>query len=210
MKQISMIAMIAALGLGSVAPAFAQGGPMGQGGAMGQGEMPVFAEIDANADGLVTFDELEAGFAARFAENDTNGDGALDTDELLAVIIARGQARMEMMAENGYGQGNGEHGNRNRGGNPEQMAERFADRAPIMAERMIERMDRDANGTLSVDEARPANLAEMFARVDSDDDGSISEWEWAQARDMMAQRGGRGDHERGGRGGHGGHGGHGN
>ncbi len=46
-------------------------------------EMPAFEDLDINADGAVTSDEIEAAMqardTARFAETDTNGDGVVTT-----------------------------------------------------------------------------------------------------------------------------------
>ena len=47
----------------------------------------------ADADGVVTVDEIRALEAAKFAEADTNGDGVLDQDELLEHAVAQMRER---------------------------------------------------------------------------------------------------------------------
>lgn len=59
-----------------------------------RGPMFQFEEIDANADGKITQDEIDAHAAARFAEADTNGDGTVSQDEMLARMEAQRQERM--------------------------------------------------------------------------------------------------------------------
>lgn len=64
------------------------------------------------------------------------------------------------------------------------------------AEAMIQRMDRDQDGSLSAEEMTPADhRAEMFERIDADGDGMISQEEFATLREDMQGR--RGDAFRG-------------
>ena len=49
-----------------------------------------FATVDANADGSITLEELQALPAAKFAEADTDGDGVLSAEELNAQVTAHG------------------------------------------------------------------------------------------------------------------------
>jgi Ca2+-binding EF-hand superfamily protein len=66
----------------------------GPGGLLG-GMLPDFTTLDADANGQITTEELDAAQAARFATADANTDGGLSADEIIAQIEAR---RAEMMA----------------------------------------------------------------------------------------------------------------
>ncbi len=66
----------------------------GPGGLLG-GLMPDFAALDADANGQITAEELDAARAARFSSADGNTDGGLSADEIVAQLAAR---RAEMMA----------------------------------------------------------------------------------------------------------------
>lgn len=76
------------------------GGPMGD--KMG-GPGFDFAAIDANSDGKITPEEVEAFKAARLAEIDTNADGKLSAEELIAgrekAEAAHKTARAEAMVK---------------------------------------------------------------------------------------------------------------
>ena len=63
-------------------PAVAQDG--GEGPRGPRGPMIQFEAMDANNDGKITQDEIEAHAAARFAETDTNGDGTISIEEMVA------------------------------------------------------------------------------------------------------------------------------
>lgn len=73
--------LIGALSAAMLATAVQAHGPRG---GEGPGARPAFEELDANSDGQLTPDELEAFRAARFTEADTDGDGALSPEEMLA------------------------------------------------------------------------------------------------------------------------------
>lgn len=47
-----------------------------------------FEEVDANADGLLSTEELQAHREARFAATDTDGSGSLSRDEIEARMLA--------------------------------------------------------------------------------------------------------------------------
>lgn len=135
-------------------------------------EMPTFEELDANGDGAVTTDEINAAMQARadarFAEMDTDGDGALSAEELVAQADADRAARMaERIA------GHIEKADTNGDGllQPDEVGARSEDRSGPGAER-------------------------MFERFDADDNGSLSAEEFAQALERMAERGDRGDRDR--------------
>ena len=87
LKTISAVALATALGLGAAGIAQAQ---MARG---GDHQPMTFEELDANGDGSISPDEIQALAASRFAERDTSGDGVLDADELLAAMTASAMER---------------------------------------------------------------------------------------------------------------------
>ena len=138
------------------APAFAQ---------QAGGEPPrlIFQELDADGNGEVTLEELQAAGEARFARADTDGDGALSRDELLAQGQARAEARVD---------------------------------------RMLERLDANGDGQLTVAEMEEAregrgfgrrgpNPERMFERLDADGDGSVTEAEFDEGVARFLERMGR-------------------
>lgn len=129
-----------------------------------------FATLDANADGALTPEDMATLQAERFAAADTDGDGALSEAEMVA--------RATVEAD-------------------ERQAARMAERAA----QTIERMDTNGDGLLQADEMAEGperGIERMFARFDTDEDGSISEAEFDAAQAKMAERGeGRGDRDGG-------------
>jgi len=93
MNKFTKSAIIAVISVGVVGAAFASEGKNRHGGGM----YKHFDEIDANADGFVTQDEMTAHHAAKFAEKDTDGDGALSKDEMKASMMARMEKRLDHM-----------------------------------------------------------------------------------------------------------------
>ncbi len=75
---------------------------------------------------------------------------------------------------------------------------RMEDRATEMSTRMIERMDSDGDGLLTVAEmaARPAPVR-MFGMIDADGDGAVTEAEIAAAQEKMTEMRGSGEGGRG-------------
>lgn len=174
-------------------PASARGPLSGAFGADGYGARgglfaATFADLDLNADGQITEEDLLAGAEARLAEIDSDGNGLISAEEFAASAQARIAERMQ-------GRTMGP-----RGMTAETMAAR-------MAERMIGQRDSDKDGALSLAELAPqTGFARMIDRFDTDDDNAISQAEYDAAKAEMdgrsAKRGDRGD--RGNRGGHGG------
>ncbi len=101
-------AIILALAAGSLPLSAQDRGDRGHG---PRGPRIDFEEVDANQDGKITQEELQAHAAARFAAADTDGNGTLSVEEMIARAEAqraermmRGAERMiERMDQNGDG-----------------------------------------------------------------------------------------------------------
>lgn len=139
-------------------PMMGQGyGPVGQGGPMMADDAPLggawpridLKRFDANGDGKISLDEIQAGRKAEAAALDANGDGKLSADELVAGemrriqtrVEARVKARIEALDTDGDG-----------------MLSAAELAMPPAPSRMFERFDANNDGVLSDDElaaARP-------------------------------------------------------
>ncbi len=143
-------------------PAFAQPGGHGE---RGQGpRIPiVFSELDANGDGVITQEEMDARKAAKFAEIDTDGDGQLSADELMAQQAKQEENRRMKRAE--------------------RMIERLDanDDGLVSAEEMASH------------EGERGKRGSLFERADLDDDGKVTEEEFktAMAKAKKFREGGR-------------------
>jgi Ca2+-binding EF-hand superfamily protein len=113
-----------------------EGGPKGP-----HGGMPKFEEMDANNDGQLSKDEMDAFAKAHFAKMDANNDGLLSAEEMAqdgANKMMRRQERMiSRMDQNDDGLLSFDEINA-------KMAQR--------GEKMFERLDADGDGLLSKDE----------------------------------------------------------
>jgi hypothetical protein len=147
-----------------------------------------FPDLDADASGLITVEDLQANAKARFDEADANKDGQLDLDEMKAQAKARMDERLKAAEE---------AGRMGRRGTPDAAA--IEKRMGWMAEEMLDRRDADKSGTLSYDEVSPdtAKLDRMIDRFDTDDDNAISEAEFDAAQKEMWMRGKGRDGQRG-------------
>jgi len=107
----------------------------------GYGQRPAFEEVDANGDGKITQEEMQARAATRFGEADSDGDGAISRDEMLAQAMARAEKRVDRM----MGRLDADDDGTVSKGEMQQMRDKRMGR-------MIERMDTDGDGALSKEE----------------------------------------------------------
>jgi Ca2+-binding EF-hand superfamily protein len=142
-------------------------------------------------------DEGERGpkMAEMFASFDADKDGKVTQDE-----IAAHRAAMFTAADT----------NKDGTLSTDELAARelarFTETLPDRTARMLDRQDANGDGSLSADEIGEGPMEDHFARIDSDNDGAISQAEAEAAMDRMADRGGKRKH--GDKGDHGGdHGG---
>jgi len=112
-----------------------------------------FDETDANKDGFITQAEIAAHRAARFATQDTDGSGDLSKEELSAHMKAKAAERGRTLNDK---------------------------RAARRIDRMFKRLDKDANGVLTLAELPTRD--KRFDRVDANDDGKISRAEADSAK----------------------------
>lgn len=131
-------------------------------------DAPAFSDVDANADGGVTLQEIQAAMEARkdarFAQTDTNGDGALSAEEMIAMADTNRQERMAS-----------------------RIAEHI-ERADTNGDGMLQADEVAAQG----EGRRAPNPERMFERLDDNDDGTLSEAEFAKMGEGRRDRGDRG------------------
>lgn len=149
MTSYALVAILAAVSLaGGAAIAKGMGhGPMGA-----RMDAAGFAKIDADKDGEVTMEEMQAHRAARFDAADTNGDGMLSVDEMAARMRDQADYRAARMVERMDSDGDGmlaademrRHGGRKGKSQGKDHAKR--------AERFFDRADADNSGGLSLAE----------------------------------------------------------
>lgn len=161
-------ALILALGVTAL-PAMAQDsgdGPRGPRGPMFQ-----FEEIDANSDGKLTREEIEAHAAARFADADTDGDGQLSAAELVARMEKQSDERIQRRVE-----GMIEHRDANDDGmlSADEMGPRNKDR-------MFSRLDANDDGEISKAEMEQAR-EKMHKRFGEHRKGERGHGDWKKPR----------------------------
>ncbi|MEL7345992.1 MAG: EF-hand domain-containing protein, partial [Pseudomonadota bacterium] len=111
--------------------------------AEGRGQMrggPDFATLDANGDGALTADDIQAASDARFAELDTDGDGSISEAE----YVARAAALASERAAQAFARLDADED----GSLSRDVLEARAGRASGMAARMIERQSRGPRDVL--------------------------------------------------------------
>ena len=147
MKRTVLISSLTALALAGTALAAVAASDDKPGRAEHRGDrvmMLPFEDIDADADGKITPEEMQAHAELRFEEADADKDGLLDATEMQAQMLARATARIaersarmiERMDRDGDGKLSAEE---MRAGPRE--GDRFA--------RMLSRLDKDEDGALS-------------------------------------------------------------
>lgn len=131
-------------------PAVAQDG--GEGPRGPRGPMIQFEAMDANNDGKITQDEIDAHAAARFAETDTNGDGTISIEEMVARMTTERAERIQKGAERMI-----ERRDANNDGvlSADEMG-------PRNGNRMFERLDANSDGAITKEEMEEAR--ERFAK----------------------------------------------
>ena len=117
-----------------------------------------FEKLDANADGFVTAEEMEAVRLARFTEQDTDGDGFLSLAEMQAAATKRLEGREKQ---------------------PD--AAEFADRS----QRMLRFMDENGDGRVAFAEMPGYRGNRMMDRLDADEDGKVSRAEFDAAGEKI-------------------------
>jgi len=167
---ILTVAAAAVAGTAIFGAGLAQARPDAHGGKRGPAQMPIiFSELDADGNGVVTKEEMQARAQTRFDAADTNGDGKLSVDEMVAAAEARAEDAMKKRAE--------------------QMSERMAKRT----ERLIENKDTDGDGMLTMAELEDTKSRgdRFFDRLDADGDGVVSQEEFDAAKARWMQRAGK-------------------
>jgi len=162
--QIGVIALLILFGAGGYY-LLAQGHDSrggGQGGGMRQppGVDEIFAREDKNEDGLISQDEF-GGPAEHFSGFDTDGDGYLTREEVTASL-------QNPPDRNGGGQGRGNGPRPGQDGPPE-----------------LDFTTLDANGDGMVSTEEFTGPTELFALIDTDEDGVITEAELDDAAEWM-------------------------
>lgn len=175
--MISAVALLAVLGTTLGASAAGFGGRDGQmGGKMGMGRGgPAFdfAAVDADEDGKITQEELDAYKDVMFSSMDADGNGTVDATELAAHQELQQKERLQTRAE-------------------AMIKARDTDGDGVLsAEEMAAGPQRVQTET------------SMIARFDTDGDGALSEAELEAAQNRTAQRGQMMEQRGGERGGHG-------
>ncbi len=116
--------------------------------------MPMFEAFDADGDGKVTKEEVDAYRANRFAEVDADGNGEVSLEEFKAEAVARAEERAAEMFARLDADGDGVLSRDVLESN---------DRRGAMAGRMFDRLDTDGDGAVSKEEVEAAMMrrAEM-------------------------------------------------
>lgn len=142
MKRAILISTVAALTLtGGAALAF---GKDRMGGHFGgpRGEMFNFEEMDTNADGKITKEEIAAHFKARFDAADTDKDGTLSAEEIVAQRQQQMADRMARQAK---------HMIVDRDANDDGKLS-LEEMQPKQQGKMFDRLDADKDGAISAEE----------------------------------------------------------
>ena len=143
-------ALVVAMGTAGVASAHGKTfGDRGDRGPRGPVMEEMFNQIDADADGKITQDEIDAFKKARFDAMDTDGDGKLSPEEMSAAREARRVERFQSMVSDLDKDGDGLlSAEELAAGGPER-------RGP---ENMLDRLDKDGDGALTLEEIQEVRM----------------------------------------------------
>lgn len=136
---ILMASLSAAILAGAATQSIAAGDDMDRG---HHGKRPSFEELDTNADGAVSKDEMQAHMQARFADADADGDGKITREEMSARMEARQAERRERFLNRMFERRDADNDG------ALTMEEMRSDRA----EKMFARVDKDGDGSVSREE----------------------------------------------------------
>jgi len=182
-------ALIAAIALSVPAGSALAKGGAGFGG-MGGAAALEFEHFDQNGDGSLTPEEMRDIGKARFARMDANGDGELSAEELEAAADARRDARFARMVDRLDTDGNGTvsaaemeagHDKMRKGGK--------MGKAHARGDKARGGKDGGEHRRADRDGARGgAGFDRLFALIDTDGNGSVSEAEFDSAKERLAAR----------------------
>lgn len=164
-KKVLGATLVASILAAAAVPALAQPGE-GKGHRGGKFAPIVFSELDANGDGFLTQEEMDARKAAKFSETDANGDGQLSAEEILA---SQEQRENERRAK---------------------RAERMIEALDTNDDGLISEEEMAAH------EGGKRRGGNLFERADANEDGQISEEEFKTAMSKVQKRFGHGGKQR--------------
>ncbi|MDP2579374.1 EF-hand domain-containing protein [Shimia thalassica] len=148
-RAMFMTGVLAAALSVTAAGAWAMDKECGPKGKHGPRHMMNFEEVDANQDGKITQDELDAFAKARFDKADTDGDGMLSAEEMQAKATEdmkkRAEKRSAKMLEHKDANGDGKL-----------SFEEMQSKGKKRGGKMIEKMDTDNDGAVSKEEFEAA------------------------------------------------------
>jgi Ca2+-binding EF-hand superfamily protein len=121
--------------------------------------------------------------AEMFAAIDANSDGKVTQEEL----AAHRAAMFAAADSNGDGSLNADE-------LAARDLARFTESQPERTARMLDRHDANGDGSLSADEIGEGRMEDHFARIDTDNDGAISQAEAEAAVDRFAEHRGKRKH----------------
>lgn len=174
MSKLDVVKMVGlAVLIGAAAPVSAAGSDRAD---------ALFERVDTDGNKEVTVEELRARAAARFSEADADGDGFVTPQEMLG---ARVSGKASRMIERFDTDGNGQL-------SAAELEAANSDRAGRRINRMIQRADSNDDGKLSLAEMNAArDPAKVISRLDTDGNGSLSQEEFAKARQGRKDRSGQ-------------------
>ncbi len=162
---ITGLAALALAGTATIGFAASEGAGASKPGMGQRGAAMNFDAIDADGDGKITAEEMQAYGAQRFAVADTNGDGYIDAAEMQVQMLAQSTARIERRTAR-------------------MIARMDTDGDGQLSPKEMRAGPRGAD-------AGEDRFALMLARMDTDGDGAISREEMEAARAAWAERGPR-------------------